>query len=42
MDTNIDSFSVLPITEAKVLKISYRKHTDRMTFLSIHFKYLVK
>ena len=36
MDTDVNPFSVLPKTEAKVLKISDRKHTDRPALFPVH------
>ena len=39
MDTNVHSVLAFPETEAKVLKISDRKHTDRSAFLPIHLQF---
>ena len=36
MDTDIDSFSVLPKTEAKILKISDCEYTDRPALFTVH------
>ena len=38
MDTDVDSFSVLPKTEAKELKISDCEHADRSTLFPIHLQ----
>ena len=39
MDPDIDPFSVLPITKARILKISDRKYTYRTTFLSVRLQF---
>jgi hypothetical protein len=39
MDTDTDLFPVLPITKAKILKISDRKYAYRTTFLAIRFQF---
>ena len=38
MDPDVDSFSVLPKTEAKELKISDCEHADRSTLFPIHLQ----
>ena len=38
MDTDVDSFSVLPKTEAKELKISNCEHADRSALFPVHFQ----
>lgn len=38
MDPDVDSFSVLPKTEAKELKISNCEHADRSALFPVHFQ----
>ena len=38
MDTDVDSFSVLPKTKAKELKISDCEYTDRPALFPVHFQ----
>ena len=38
MDSDIDSFSVLPKTEAKEFKISDCEHADRPALFPVHFQ----
>ena len=39
MDTDVDSFPVLPKTKTKELKISDCKHADYTAFLLVHFQF---
>ena len=39
MDTDVDSFSVLPETKAKEFKISDYEHADRPALFPVHFQF---